>query len=429
MTSSSNSTPHNPVLQLRLDLLDDSRDNDLRKDYLIKSYRDKSSNDRNTENGPPRPAPPENGWRYKTEGSIAEPVRYFLFMNKEYVNNADRFIPNNELVGRERATWYQYGLKGLDVIIAITHVWETTEDPDIYQAQWRNFLAIMDQLTLDKKPIAQLNYGIFYDFTSLFQKKKGDIKEEYNPTADFDVEEARVIAPIMLHSMYDLYSGQLTPTKVVDVNATGLCLYRSWPCFEISLATIYGTMNELVFSPRAIRFMNLFRGYNVSPSFKTFYELRDSSSLYRDLGLVTWILETESLAFDHILTEPRKYYGIGTLAWKPLYRGGFMGTGTVRISTFNHTAAAMSIFKSIAKERREYIVKDFADVRDNHRYGLRPLDDETLKIVCEAVFHCFRMDILETVVTCGADRDKILSQIHNNREALLIPIWGYLKGG
>ncbi len=203
--------------------------------------------------------------RVKKDDNILD---FFLFLKKPYFDNREKFTRHDEILTKQLLkNEVQFGLKNIDRLYVVTHIWEDKKNPDVYNAQFKQLKYLLRDETK--------NYAVFYDYSSLFQKIKGNISKNWYIPSPFTSAEISIIAPQMLHNICNLYKGQTgVETIVIDVNSTDYCLTRSWACFEINLAFIHNRLKHLIFIPKTVQIILLISDFIKNLDMKSLYLLK-----------------------------------------------------------------------------------------------------------------------------------------------------------
>ena len=141
----------------------------------------------------------------------------------------------------------------IDLVIALTHIWETKSEPDPVNAQFQDFKEYVNKTYESEKKI-----GVFYDYSSLPQKdKEGHFVELPGLPAD---QQKKMLA-LGLSDMLDIYSGYAGKRTVVfSAHNSKQSLGRTWPLFEMFCASFFDTLSCPTFSVSLVNLANQLGG-------------------------------------------------------------------------------------------------------------------------------------------------------------------------
>jgi hypothetical protein len=168
------------------------------------------------------------------------------FLQPRFFAEATQFL-RYDLLNEHQACAYRPGV----LLLTISHVWDHPLEPDPTGQQ----LALLQSLLPDYVEPAQ-DYQVFFDFCSLPQRKKELSKDgqliqhvDNYPACPYldrlgHCSKSVFEAALKPDALPRLFSDQLDgPSIVIDLNVHAACLTRSWPYFELFVASLSGCLS------------------------------------------------------------------------------------------------------------------------------------------------------------------------------------------
>jgi hypothetical protein len=345
---------------------------------------------------------------YDSENSAPPFPQRVIFLQKSFFQNGGKFLRHDQLLERNDGTWAFWHKER--PLISITHVWESAAKPDVLGYQFRTVCNVL-------KAYGAEDYQVFYDYSSLPQKSSAEARKNENgafnecnrkvfpwePKAVFNEALAQV-------NLTRLFDGTLGLTRVIDVNVVQSALKRSWPCFELTISWLFGTLVDERICPDLVRLLQMFQKIVSSKKFtgQDLWVWKKYRSYFSARELLFWMRDLE----EHLHQE--------FLSMTPENIALHFQTAIHRMSTpWTHLI-------SFAAQNKELIWRGLEDHERANIWVPCPdgIYDQILAQFPNLFITCFVHEILlSTDVTCPSDKQKIVDAILAKSEDVKHILW------